>query len=339
MRHSVYWLLSALCLFGLVSSCITGCGDADRGDGSPGGTGNDQMQTEGIEITKPSDGDLLAKPRTEVAVDVERPERVSELELRVDQQTRTRKQLEPEGDDFDVITFSGVDLTAHDATEQGVRLRIVGFGDDDRIVAGSRPVEILVDSRKRALEDLREASDRKPVVHWSRVGLPEAARFDVSVKGDGPVEKGFDFVETWSELLRLDAPRDILAVADIRSAENGATEVQFKQHFGDFPVAGAALTLTLDGDRASLFTGSYVEELPEKTDTQIKKDVAEETAIESVDGHGRAAVGYTRRVVYDPAVFESGVESDSTIAWRVAVQGVYQPERTADGEVKGLPGS
>ena len=353
-RRSIIGSLPVLCL--LVA--LAGCGpeptgpsptDASHGDdadpasdtGVPDTGGDtspdDTSPDRAIRIDEPTDGALTTETSVAVSATIENPETIAELGLRVDRSEPLREQLASDRDGPATHTFADLDLSAHDATEEPVDLRVVGYDPDGDAVDRSRRIELLVDTRKTALDRLDDQSETEPIVRWNRNGLPDVAQFDLPTEGDNPVDKGLHLFEQWKELFRLDTPDEVLALGDINTRDDGRTEVQFQQHLGALPVVGAAMTLTLDGDRAIFFTGHYVEDLPTDTDVRIGQPEAETIALDAVEGTGLYTAGYTRRVVYDPAIFDSRADADPTVAWRVTVRGVLGAARGDDGELLGLP--
>ena len=329
----------------LLLSCLAGCGGG--GDGKPGernrpdsgevdagGTGDAGPETDAegdagadalassIEILSPKDEAFLSSRKVDVEVRVAGAGGLSKVALEVMGDEAAQKSVDSEGSV--TLSFEGVDLSEWNGTEHGVVLKVIG-GEGDRAVSDA--VSVVVDTRKAASEQLAEDSKSEPTFTWDEDGFPRFIHMNVpapSVKD--PVERGYRTFEKRRDLFRIDKPRESLMPGRVHEGGDGQTDVLFVQQVDGLPVEGSALVLSYDESKGRIraFSGNYVPELPEPREPKVDKEEAESTAM--TEGVGDAGdrlftTGYTRKVVYDPALFDVDVSTDPTVAWRVHIQG------------------
>jgi Zn-dependent metalloprotease len=301
----------------LATATLVGCDDGD-GSGMPGPDAG--MPGASVQIESPEDGTTLTEARVDVQARFEATEDDPVRRVRLDVGRQPGATAQVEDGTGGTHTFTDVDLSAFDATERPVALRVVAEFDGGRRLA-SPPVQVLVDTRLGGQRQLAEVSEGPVRLRWNR-GVPYYIGMNVPAEGSDPVDRALGLLRAHPDLFQIAAPDDTLALGRIRQEENG-TYVHLVQHAGGLPVPGSQLVIALEGERIRAFHGNYVPDLPEQvSDPAVTIEQAERVASGAVDSSSPTVVGHTREVVYVDALFDWNADSErARHAWRVAVRG------------------
>lgn len=194
------------------------------------------------------------------------------------------------------------------------------------LIAGGVVVWTQSSDERRPGSLLQQASESPVVIQYDQ-GVPRFMKGSVQVEGATPTERSYAYLDRFSELYALEAPRQELEVVEVESSEGVGSHVRFEQHEGEVPVYGGELVVHLKGSDVVSTTGTYLAEVP-KLEPKVDAESALGTAREAVEmdksGEAKPELTYfDADLLMTPDEIEAAkLDAQTHLAWTVDLNGL-----------------
>lgn len=193
------------------------------------------------------------------------------------------------------------------------------------LIAGGVVVWTQSSDERRPGSLLQQASENPVVIQYDQ-GVPRFMKGSVAVEGATPTERSYAYLDRFSELYALEAPRQELEVVEVESGE-GADHVRLEQREGEIPVYGGELVVHLEGEDVVSTTGTYLAEVP-KLEPKVEAESAlatarEATGIEESVKTTPELTYFDADLLMTPAEIDAaGLDAQTHLAWSVELNGI-----------------